>query len=614
MTTNAFDRVISALADVTGFIPKGNDNQRQACCPAHPDRTPSLSITRANDRVLVRCQAGCDINDVLTALKLTSADLFDEPIRRDGSSRSGITATYDYTDENGRPLFQVCRLEPIPEKKKPFLQRRPDGNGGWIWNLNDTRRVLYRLPAVLAAVQSGRTVFVVEGEKDVHSAERAGLVATCNPMGVGGGWRDEYSDALKGAPVVIIADRDHGGREHAAKVAASLRRVAGSVLVVEPIAGKDITDHLAAGHSVDELAPLEIETPSTGSTAARYVDWAELWDSEREGTDWLVEPLIEAGQSIALYSPAKVGKSLLALEVAAAKVTGRPVLGNPAGEPMHVLYVDHENTEDDLRDRLAGLGYGPDDDLSRLHYSLLADWPPLDTDAGGLELHAAAVECGARLVILDTVSRAISGEENSGDTFLALYRHTIRRLKRDRVTKGARGSSAKRDDVDVVWSLLLRGEDSLTLRREASRTGQGPPVLLLRRLSGPLRHVVDRFDDAHERDVLWVIGLLDGLGMPSDTGRPAAAKALRDHGDSCRTTIVAEAVRRRKTPVPTGSGQLSQQARGQAGDSGDSTDRGKSPSNSPHPHLYRWGQWDSPAQEPQTDPVALVWTSSAASV
>jgi hypothetical protein len=49
-----------------------------------------------------------------------------------------IVKTYGYCDENGTLLFQVVRFEP-----KGFRQRRPDGRGGWIWNLQDTRRVPY---------------------------------------------------------------------------------------------------------------------------------------------------------------------------------------------------------------------------------------------------------------------------------------------------------------------------------------------------------------------------------------------------------------------------------------------------------------------------------------
>lgn len=60
-----------------------------ACCPAHDDKTPSLSIKRVDGRVLVHCFAGCGAADVLAAVDLRLADLFDEPLthHRDPVSR-----------------------------------------------------------------------------------------------------------------------------------------------------------------------------------------------------------------------------------------------------------------------------------------------------------------------------------------------------------------------------------------------------------------------------------------------------------------------------------------------------------------------------------------------
>ena len=147
----------------------------QVSCPAHEDRTPSLAVTRGRTgRVLLHCHAGCAVADVLAADGLELADLFEE--RRNGRVE---VAVYSYVDERGFALFEVGRFEP-----KTFLQRRP-GRTDWKGGIGGVRRVLYRLPGVIEAVAAGQTVYVVEGEKDVHALERAGAVATCNPMGAG---------------------------------------------------------------------------------------------------------------------------------------------------------------------------------------------------------------------------------------------------------------------------------------------------------------------------------------------------------------------------------------------------------------------------------------------
>lgn len=93
-------------------------------------------------------------------------------------------------------------------------QRRRDGKGGWIWSLNGTRRVLYRLPEVIKA----KLVIIAEGEKDVETARKLGLTATCNPHGVRK-WRPEHAEFLRGKRVAIIADADAPGRAHGHEVA-----------------------------------------------------------------------------------------------------------------------------------------------------------------------------------------------------------------------------------------------------------------------------------------------------------------------------------------------------------------------------------------------------------
>ena len=61
---------------------------------------------------------------------------------------------------------------------------------------DDTRRVPYRLPQLLAATERGETVWIVEGEKDVHTLMRAGVTATCNPQGAGK-WQPEFRLAAR---------------------------------------------------------------------------------------------------------------------------------------------------------------------------------------------------------------------------------------------------------------------------------------------------------------------------------------------------------------------------------------------------------------------------------
>jgi predicted P-loop ATPase len=209
-----------------------------------------LSVEEKRDRVVWCCRQ-CDQK---------GSEKFDQGAKPDGSSALGpIKATYDYVDELGERLFQVLRFEP-PNDTKQFRQRTgPDQKK---WSIKDVRIVPFRLPQLIEAVAAGESVYIPEGEKDVLSLERHGLVATCNAMGAGK-WRPEFSKFFEGADVVIMPDNDDPGREHARSVANNLLPVARSVRVLDLAdhwAGispsDDVSDWLAAGHSADELEEL----------------------------------------------------------------------------------------------------------------------------------------------------------------------------------------------------------------------------------------------------------------------------------------------------------------------------------------------------------------------
>jgi hypothetical protein len=249
------ETLVDALR-AAGCDPKPSGVGWASRCPAHDDRAPSLTIGTGDDgRALVKCHRGCEPTAILAAVGLTLADLFED--RK--AHRGGIVAVYDYLDEGGRLLFQVVRYA-----GKAFRQRRPDGNGGWVWNLHDTRRVLYHLPALLEACSRGAVVFVVEGERDVEAVESADGIATTNPGGAKA-WRAEYAQWLAGASeVVIVADRDPEGYRHAVAVAASLNGQ--GYRIVQAATGKDVADHLAAGHGLEDFDPVPDDVLNAGAT------------------------------------------------------------------------------------------------------------------------------------------------------------------------------------------------------------------------------------------------------------------------------------------------------------------------------------------------------------
>ena len=240
-------------------------------CPAHDDHDPSLSIIERDGRVLFNCRAGCDQNAVIAALRQRDLWSADEP------GHGGAETIYDYRDIDGTLRYQVIRRS-LNGAGKKFVQRRPDGAGGWLWSLQGVAALPYRLFEVVAAVDGGETVFIAEGEKDADNLAALGLFATCNSGGALK-WRAEISGWFNGSDVVLLPDADEPGRKHAADVARKLVGIAARIRVLElpglPPRG-DVSDWLVAGGTRERLIALAAAAP----------DWSpETAAAESEAVD-----------------------------------------------------------------------------------------------------------------------------------------------------------------------------------------------------------------------------------------------------------------------------------------------------------------------------------------
>ena len=268
------------LEELLGLLEgvRHHGNYDTARCPvteahSHGDRNPSLSI-RVNDNgwIQLKCHANCAEESILGALKLENSDLlttginFGKPLK-----------TWYYRDEEGTPLFQTLRYPPKRFRARHYDPEHPDADKeGWVWGLRDARRVLYNLPEVLAAIEKGEDVYVVEGEKDADTlSERWKVTATCNPGGAGK-WRREYTDSLQGAKVIVVIDRDGPGKRHGEQVVTSLQGKAESIEVLQPKVGfKDISEHIEAGHSNEEMEHYRIRSRRGVLSAREAVDLLE---------------------------------------------------------------------------------------------------------------------------------------------------------------------------------------------------------------------------------------------------------------------------------------------------------------------------------------------------
>lgn len=387
------------------------------------DRSPSLSAAAGRDGgVVLFCHAGCRTEDVAAAFGLTMADLMNDTSRPQTRVAPKlprkIAAVYKYTDEAGQLLFEVIRYQP-----KDFRQRRPDGEGDWSWKLGDTRRVLYHLPELIAGVAAGKPVYVCEGEKDVEALRKAGVIATCNPHGAGK-WKPEYGEFLRGADVTIVQDRDEPGRQHVAAVAASLAPLAASVRIVEAAVGKDASDHLTAGRTLDEFIHVDGSVaavpageqasalsrgPSAPSPRLKLVQMSEVVPST---VDWLWHGRLPRGKLAVLAGDPGLGKSYLTLKMAALVSTGGEWPDGSLVAASNVLAISAEDdAADTIRPRLDRLRA----DVPRIS---LIDGVLMDgaeyARPFSLKLHVdllreAIVETDAAIVIVDPLNAFLGG-------------------------------------------------------------------------------------------------------------------------------------------------------------------------------------------------------------
>ena len=270
---------------------------------------------------------------------------------------------------------------------------------------------------------------------------------------------------------------------------------------------------------------------------------------------WLVEGLWPSQRQLHIFAARKTGKSLVVLWVTRCLAVGVDPFSGEQRPPIVVTYLDHEMTEDDVLERCEAMGFRPEQ-LNNLRYYLLPSMPPLDTSEGGDRLMQLVDRDHSKVVVVDTLARAVRGEENSNDTSLNFFLHTGRRLKKAGValarlddeghTPGhARGASSKADDADIVWRLHAT-DDGVAFVRNASRVSWVPERIALVKHDEPLSY--SNVDDSWPAGTKAKADELDQLDAPIDVSRRQAVAILKaaEH-DVGRIEVLAKAIKYRKT-------------------------------------------------------------------
>lgn len=269
---------------------------------------------------------------------------------------------YHYTDRDGNLLYDVLRFavqyadgSPVLDKhgnpRKEFRQRRPDGRGGYIPNLDGITPTIYRHPQVEVAIADGATIYIVEGEKDADTLVDWGLCATTNSGGAKN-WTPELAAIFAGADVAILVDNDEVGIEAGEAKALSLRGIASRVRVLNladhvpgfPVKG-DVTDWRDQhGGTADQLLQILQQlpdwTPKPPKSAFNATHIADVEERRRTRRhDWLVQDLIELGGTCSFAGFSQAGKTFSIIELAFCVARGEPFFGRPVKQGLVIYQV-----------------------------------------------------------------------------------------------------------------------------------------------------------------------------------------------------------------------------------------------------------------------------------
>lgn len=484
------------IVERTEATQKTSSGDLMGICPAHADEKASLSIKLTDDRIMLNCFAGCGFDNIIKSIELAAKDLFAPGYRqtqvKDKKATTGHLSTpktrsepnrkeverYYYKSNDGTPAFVVIRQEAVDaegKKHKNFPQTKvdPSGNTPGTWTMEGVQRLPYHLPELREAIQANRPIILVEGEKDVHSAEKLGFSATTIPGGAksNGGEKvvDECAEWFEGADLLLCPDNDESGKPWMRMIGKQLQAKAKRIRWLE-LPGmehkEDLSDWVNKGGNSAKFQGLIsnatdfIADPSPESPKPKSDFYLEPWSSLKiSKPNWLVKGVLECHTLAAVIGESGSGKSFIVVDIACCIATGTPWHGRNIQQGT-VVYLVGEGRSG-LERRISAWEHHQGIKPERLLLSSKA----IDLGDRGREL--PKVQAALRelpeppvLIIIDTLARHSTGAEASNEEMSAFISNldalkdefkttvvVVHHVGKD-PTKGARGPSAFRAALD----------------------------------------------------------------------------------------------------------------------------------------------------------------------
>jgi putative DNA primase/helicase len=287
-------------------VTRFKDNSFQCKCPVHHDHTASMTVSKGKKGILIHCHAGCETKSILEAVGLRESDLFydsnvtkvkqDWKDRLEHSKKKKIVEIYDYVDQGGKYLYSKIRFEKDENGKKEMLYGVLNKEKDWFqYGLKGKHKTLYNLPEIREAAAQKRTIYYVEGEKDVETLRGLGLIATT--AGSSGDWRRFFSMYFSGIDVVLLPDNDEAGEKLTTRIISDLIGVVNSIKVVKTSERDhgDVTDYFQDGYTIEDFNKLVRETEFIPQNQGKDVDKPT---KKKAIPQWIKEKVAELGPEI----------------------------------------------------------------------------------------------------------------------------------------------------------------------------------------------------------------------------------------------------------------------------------------------------------------------------
>jgi 5S rRNA maturation endonuclease (ribonuclease M5) len=475
------------IADFLGA--KKTPNGWQANCPAHEDNRASLSIKDQDNKLVLKCHAGCEFKDILAALPQdivgpghpghNGFDFAPHKSPTLNSCKDGKDTHYLYLSADGVPLYRKVRRG-VKDGWRIDTAMDSEGNM-WDSGLHTAKRTLYN--AEQLSERPKEPVFVCEGEKDADTLTTLGLLAVTNIEGASG-WSAEYTRLLQKRDIVIVEDNDEAGAKRTEKLNETLQRAGCRVKVIRfrnlPPHG-DVTDYVAQGHTLEDL--VTIVTPAPTVPIVREPEWqvASEWMKQPVAPREIVlENVLCKGGKMVIIAPSKQRKSFFVLQMALCLSTGVQFLTFKIKKSRNILLLQYEINSDSFHERL----------VKSAHSLFLSEHEGLANltvgNLRGCENTLDVVESKIRelqpeVIIFDPLYKLLDGDENQAADMKPLLRkfdalaelnnasviyvhHDAKGVAGDRsITDRGAGSGVLQRDCDATITLTQHASDDRDL-------------------------------------------------------------------------------------------------------------------------------------------------------